>query len=76
MFKVPRCCRLLLLCFSFFSLAEFDAAIVLAQPAHNVILFIPDGLRLKASTPRSHQRSCASAIRGFDLLIAIRSFRR
>ena len=75
MLKSARFCQLLL-CLCLLSLAEFNAVIALAQSPHNVILFIPDGLRLKASTPQLHQRSRAFATRGFDLLIATRSFRR
>ena len=44
MVKSPRFCQLLLF-LSLFSLAEFNAVIALSQSPHNVILFIPDGLR-------------------------------
>jgi len=50
MFKSPRFCQLLL-CLSLFSLAEIDAVIALAQSPHNVILFIPDGLRPESVNP-------------------------
>ncbi len=50
MFKSARFCQLLL-CLSLLSLAEFDAAIALAQSPHNVILFIPDGLRPESVNP-------------------------
>jgi len=36
---------------SLFSLAEFDVVIALAQSPHNVILFIPDGLRPESVNP-------------------------
>ena len=50
MFKPPRFCHILL-CLSLFSLAEFDAVIALAQSPHNVVLFIPDGLRPESVNP-------------------------
>ena len=50
MFKSLRFCQLLLF-FSLFSLAEFNAVIALSQSPHNVILFIPDGLRPESVNP-------------------------
>ena len=50
MFKSARFCHFLL-CLSLFSLAGFDAVIALAQSPHNVILFIPDGLRPESVNP-------------------------
>ena len=50
MFKSPRFCQLLL-SLSLFSLAEFNAVIALAQSPHNVVLFIPDGLRPESVNP-------------------------
>jgi len=50
MFQSSRFCQLLL-CLSLFSLAEFDVVIALAQSPHNVILFIPDGLRPESVNP-------------------------
>ena len=50
MFKSPRFCQLLLF-LSLFFLAEFNAVIALSQSPHNVILFIPDGLRPESVNP-------------------------
>src|SRR6266481_821799 len=50
MLKSARFCQLLL-CLCLLSLAEFNAVIALAQSPHNVILFIPDGLRPESVNP-------------------------
>ena len=75
MFKSLRFCQLLLI-FSLFSLAEFNAVIALSQSPHNVILFIPDGLRPESVNPTIAPTFARVRDQEFNLRIVIRSSRR